>query len=221
MKFPIAIFFHARLSGNGVEFNHACGIFQEIIRDLGASGLTDVASEFTIGVNGEEADYMAACMMSPEKASVIQNPRDSIGELGTLHLIEEWVKTHPNHHVLYLHTKGALHSGSTKSTWTTWRHCMSNVVVWGWRSCVKDLSDGYDCVGPHLITPKKYPSLCSSSYFGGNWWWATSKHLSRLVPIDLKNWTRYAGEAWIGYANGQHVNFRPYADHFPMTLCGQ
>jgi hypothetical protein len=221
MKCPIAIFFHARLSGNGVEFNHATGIFQEIVHDIGASGLGEAASEFTIGVNGGDADYVAACMMSPEKANLVQNPIDSIGELPTLHLVEEWVKTHPNWYVCYVHTKGALHSGDTKVTWAMWRHCLSNVVIWGWLNCVKALDEGFDCAGPHYITPERYPSLCSSSYFGGNWWWATSKHLARLKPIDLKGWTRYAGEAWIGYVkDGRKMRVMPFANHFPMAGCG-
>lgn len=215
----LGVFLHMRLSGNGVELNHATEIFRELTRDIAESGLEAAADYYVIGSSGGEANYLAACEMAPKKAVVVENPLDSIAELPTLQLVHDWAKENPDAYAVYLHGKGSLHSGPTKSMWTTWRHCMSNVVIHSWRDCVKDLDDGFDCSGPHLITPEQYPSLCSSSYYGGNFWHATCKHICRLIPIDHKGWTRYSGEAWIGYANGAKIRWRARANHFPMTRC--
>jgi hypothetical protein len=222
VKPPLAIFFHSYLSGNGVEFGHASEIFLELTQAANASGLADAADEYVIGSSGGEANYIAACTMACPKATIVENPLDSIAELPTLQLAHDWAKANPTGRVWYWHLKGALHNAGTKTTWTIWRHCCSNAVIWGWRECMKGLNGGFDTAGAHWISPERYPSLCSSSYWGGNFWCATSKHLARLVPIDHINWSRYHGEAWIGYVpKGQNITPMKFANHFPMQGCGQ
>lgn len=205
-----------RLSGNGVEFNHASDIFQELTHAVKASGLEDALSEYVIGSSGGDANFSACCQMAPAKAKVVGNPEDGVAELPTLALLQDWAAKNTGH-VIYIHGKGSLHSGPTKPTWAAWRRCMSNVVIWNWQSCMKDLSDGFDCAGPHWLTPERYRGIVGSPYFGGNFWTAHTRHLRRLPKIDIHA-SRYEAEAWIGRTK-RKIACRPYASHFPMTHC--
>lgn len=215
---PIAIFYHIRTSGNGVDFDHATSIVQEQFRDVDKSGLLSAATEFYVGVNGGDADTCAVSMMAPEKANIIENPMEGCGELPTLFNLQQWLPTHEDWHVLYFHTKGALHHGGTKLTWASWRHCMANVVIWNWQMCVKDLNEGFDCAGAHWMTREKYPNIVGTPYFGGNFWWATAKYLSTLPTLSPFGPNRYEAEAWIGRSR-RKVFARGYRDHFPGAAC--
>lgn len=214
---PIAIWHHSYLSGGDPppDASHSLRIVIEQMTALEESGLSRSASEIHLCVNGSEADHIAVCCCAPEKARVIHHQSGHGSELPTLKLVQDWVKDHPGWYVLYHHTKGACYPGN--ELWRAWRLCMQHVVVDNWRQCVKDLDDGYDCVGAHWLTPQKYPDLMTSPYFGGNFFWATTKHLSRLDPIDMKA-SRWAAEAWLGYTK-ERILARGYANHFPGAAC--
>lgn len=183
------------------------------------SGLLAMTSCCTIAISGEEADYASACAMAPPEAQMVHNPPNGVAELPTIKLVQDFARHNPDFCILYIHTKGALHHGGTKSTWAAWRHCMSRVVIWGWQACVRDLTDGWDCVGAHWLTPRQYPSIVGSPYFAGNFWWATARHIRRLPPVDITA-GRYEAEAWIG-RSAKAPTARDYRPHFPGAICAQ
>lgn len=212
----LAVFFHMRLSGNGVELGHAIEIYQEILSACVQSGLLDAADEFVIGSSGGDANFIAACSMSPPKAKVVANAEDSVAELPTIKMAHEWSKAN-NGYVIYFHGKGSLHNGATKPTWEAWRRCMSNVVIWNWRACCKDLDQGFDAAGPHWLTTQQYPFIGATPYFAGNFWTANTRYLRTLPDVDIHA-NRYVAELWIGYGK-RKIAVRPYANHFPMNGC--
>ena len=93
--------------------------------------------------------------------------------------------------VLYAHTKGA-HRPAPSST--LWRRRMTEHAVGMWKQCVAALDAGYDCAGPHWITPDRWP--VPAPFFAGNFWWANLSYLRQLPAPGGAD--RYAAEQWIG-----------------------
>jgi hypothetical protein len=93
--------------------------------------------------------------------------------------------------VLYAHTKGA---GRPSPQSVLWRRRMTEHAVGWWERCAAALDDGYDCAGPHWITPDRFE--VPKPFFAGNFWWASLDFLRRLPPPGGPD--RYAAERWIG-----------------------
>jgi hypothetical protein len=93
--------------------------------------------------------------------------------------------------VLYAHTKGASNRAPSS---VLWRRRMTEHAVGLWDQCVAGLDDGYDCAGPHWITPEAFE--VPAPFFAGNFWWARLDFLRRLPPPGGPD--RYAAERWIG-----------------------
>jgi hypothetical protein len=133
--------------------------------------------------------------------------------------MQVWCASNPGYHVLYFHTKGAIHNGNP--VFEKWRQCMENVCVWRWRECLHKLDKGRDSAGSHWLAPEKYPVLRSASgnvsYWGGNFWWATSDFLNTLPQIDIMA-NRYEAEAWIG-RGPKRPSVHDFQPHFPMQGC--
>src|SRR6185503_15229977 len=91
---PLAVFYHCRLSGGDppIDFDHAYDIMADQMEALRDSGLSDAASHICVGVNGGDADFAAACLMSPGKAAVIGHTDSSVSELTTLQVLRDWLK---------------------------------------------------------------------------------------------------------------------------------
>lgn len=213
---PIAIFYHTYISGPGVPIDHGISIFQEQMLDMASSGLLSAASEFYIGVSGGEANASAVAMMAPEKAKIIEHGPETCAELPTLCAMQNWLPGHDDWACLYLHTKGALYKGHP--TWAAWRRCMMGVVVHSWKSCIRDLEQGFDAAGPHFLTPQAYPIIGNISYFGGNFYWATARYLATLPKLDPNGPSRWHAEIWIG-SGKRKIRARPYQSHWPMAGC--
>lgn len=221
----LSVWYHCRMSGGEphIELDRAVEIFQEQMQAYEKSGLLDAADEFYIGVNGGPADAAVAAMLAPAKAVIIEHPETARGEQPTMHRIQKWIQDNKDAYVCYAHGKGSCHSGPTKEGWDGWRKCMTRCVIWNWRTCCKDLDDGFDTVGAHWISPERYGThICSTPYWGGTYWFATSRYLLTLVPIAETAHTRpefYVAEAWIGYTSKNRILFRDYVNHWPGGNC--
>lgn len=213
---PLCIFYHTFLSGPTVDFDHGLSIYQEQLQALEKCGLLDAASEFYIGASGGEANTCAVSMLAPAKAIVFENAMDTCGELPTLCELQKWLPGHEGWAVLYFHTKGAQYKGNAH--YRAWRLCMEQVVLWNWKACVKDLEDGFDCCGPHWVTPQQYPSLMSFPYFGGNFWMATGRYLMTLPKVDAYGPSRWEAESFIGKSS-RKIRAMNRAPHWPGGNC--
>lgn len=211
-----AVFYHAYPSGPGVNINHGLSIVAEQLTSLDQSGLLAACDELYIGVSGGECNTCAVEMMAPEKAVVFGNAMDTCGELPTLYELQKWLPGHEGWAVFYFHTKSAQYEGN--AGYAAWRKCMMNVVVWGWRDCVKDLSEGFDCVGPHWLEPRKYPGLMDFPFFGGNFWAANADYLMTLPQLSPFGPSRHEAESWVGKCP-RKINVKPYANHWPGGNC--
>lgn len=194
---PIAVFYHCVLFGGNRNINahYAMGIIEGQMDLFRRSGLHDAASAFFVGVNGTEADAMAIKMICGKKAALTCHGRDASTEIPTMQMIRDWVPGHPSWNVLYFHPKGV----STPNRAIRWRKTMEHFLVEKWQDCVKILDSGKDACGCHWLTPEKYGSHIGSPFFGGTFWWATAKYLSRLPKLPPDLWKhRYEAEVWIG-----------------------
>ena len=93
--------------------------------------------------------------------------------------------------VIYAHTKGASREAPSS---VLWRRRMTEYTVGFWERCAAALDDGYDCAGPHWLTPDKFD--IPGPFFAGNFWWANLSFLRRLPPPGGPD--RYRAESWIG-----------------------
>lgn len=176
-----------------------------------------VAAEFsgqiTVSLVGPPIDRAAARVrLTSRLAELHSSPVDWIEtdtgfEQVTLSALRASIRSvPPDSPVLYAHTKGAYH----QSPWSeAWRRSMTRYVVTGWRQCVQLLADGYDTVGCHWLNPGDAPAPyeVKSSYYGGNFWWATASYLRRLPPPSETS--RYDAEAWIGLGEPRAFDLRP------------
>ena len=193
---PLAIFYHCVISGGerAIDPDYAINMMSHQMSALKESGLMAAASEFIVGVNGSEADAIAAACLCDDKATVVHHGKDSMTEIPTFQMMHEWAKQHPGWYVLYHHTKGV----SSRAA-DGWRNRMEESVIWGWEDCVRWLDAGYDCCGCHWLTPAQFPGSVATPFFGGAFYWAKSDYLTTLPPLPEPTWAnRYESEVWIG-----------------------
>jgi hypothetical protein len=93
--------------------------------------------------------------------------------------------------VFYAHTKGASRAAPSS---VLWRRRMTEHAVGMWKQCAAALDEGFDCAGPHWITPDRFE--VPKPFFAGNFWWARLDFLRRLPAPGGPD--RYAAERWIG-----------------------
>lgn len=85
--------------------------------------------------------------------------------------------------VFYAHTKSAHDPADINIQWRK-SMCYHNVVRW--QEAVSQL-ETHDAVGCHWV---------NDAMFGGNYWWATGRHIRTLPPLGYAN--RWQAEIWIG-----------------------
>jgi hypothetical protein len=212
---PLAIFYHTILSEGSVPIDteFACSIMAEQMAALKNSGLLDAASEFYIGINGDESDAQVARLFAPAKAKFLVHGRKATSEIPTMFALRSWLPTHADHYVLYHHIKGCSHPN--EPAYAAWRKRMERAVVWGWRNCVADLDRGLDSAGAHWLTPEQFPNLVKSPFWGGTFFWSTAKFLLTLPPLPPPTWAnRFAAESWIG-TGPRRPNVKDYCPGWP------
>lgn len=121
------------------------------------------------------------------EAQTKADPRLLLGkhglELDTLKLMQNEVKLFPGgERILYLHSKGAVHTGrhiaSKHRNRSQWRANMLKRVVENWNECVKVLDNK-----PHV--GYKFIKMRNKNHYCGNFWWSTSEHISsNRCPVE-------------------------------------
>lgn len=196
----IAVWYHCILSGGSIPVDTACAaaIMDEQMYALKRSSLLDSCDEFHVGINGGQADaQIARLFVRSYKANLIPHGEGSTSEIPTMMKLREWLPNHPDYYVCYHHIKGITHHDC--EPFATRRRDIEQAVIWGWIPCVEALGRGFDSCGAHWITPEKYPGWAPVPFWGGTFWWATSKYLMTLPPLPEPTWSnRFLAEHWIG-----------------------
>ena len=212
---PITIFYHVYMGGGciPVEQDNVWRIVSEQFNALISSELLASAKKLFVGVAGDDIQVAMVAELFKGYGEIFRAV--GVGELPTMKAMKDYAQQNPDHLILYIHTKGAIHNGS--AIYELWRKCMEKWVIFNWRKCVKDLERGYDTVGAHWLTPAKYSFIGPVPYWGGNFFWAQAKFMDELPAIDV-NADRYQAEVWIGKSK-RKPNVFDYARHFPMSGC--
>ena len=193
---PIALWFHARLSGLPVIGVHAQDIMREQFQCMTSSGLIDAANEVIVGCS--DSDRAEAEKIVPLKTIFVRLPEGARSELPTLAHLRAWLPGNPEAYVLYQHIKCATRPDSLCQAW---RRCMYHHLINRWHECVHRLNLGYESVGAHWLTPEQFPGLVRSPFWGGNFFWARASFLLTLPPLPSAAMSRedfYLAESWIG-----------------------
>lgn len=228
----LAIFYHVRLNGSraNIDQSKAIGVMQEQIQAMADSELLDYVDEFHVGSNGTDAESVPARLIAGPEAIFTAHGDDSndgfVGELPTLGLLQDWMPSHQDWRVLYLHTKGVTKPDDPFRR--AWRNCMMKVVVRNWKLCIYYLEGGMDMVGAHWLTNAKYPQKIGmgmpTPIWAGNFWWANVSYLMTLPPLIRKPIPGLDGmvaENWVGFskATPRVVDLAP---HWPtFEACQQ
>lgn len=102
----------------------------------------------------------------------------------TLHAVHEYAQAHPEHAVLYAHTKGSYNT-SPRQHW--WRQKMTEGFVKHWPDALAKL-DEHDVVGPRWTTNP-------APHFSGNFWMARCSYLTTLPACPETR--RHDAELWV------------------------
>lgn len=133
-------------------------------------------------------------------------------ELETLNIIRDFSISNPNSNVLYLHTKGLIHSVDKPVPLEIedWKDMMLYHLLDKNNQCI-DLLKRYDMVGANLQS--------NPTHFSGNFWWATTNHLKKLDKItDFHD--RHLAEWWLFTKEGKpfsmhNSNINHYTTRYP------
>jgi hypothetical protein len=201
-KKPIQIFFHVAQIGNWRS------IVQEQLSRLACSSLSKSMLYLNIRVLGNTPLDLSALSLPPEKIRIKYEGKDlNKYEYPTLHALWEECLTFEGN-VLYFHTKGVSSEEKyNKEAVQSWRKYMEYYCIDLWEEAVFLLNNS-DALGPSLSFDGR------DAFFGGNFWWATSRHIRKLPnPVHLINnyqgvVDRYIAEKWVCSIKGRFTNLR-------------
>jgi hypothetical protein len=208
----IAVWFHAKINGEGVPNpDAALEVAASQLDALKSSGLAEAMDSFDIGVNGTDSDALLLSVLTPGNPRFHVHGTKARSEIPTMNKLRESLE--PGWLVLYHHTKGITHPG--EELYEKWRLCMERGCVWNWQQCVKLLGLQYESVGCHWLTPEKWGAAVKSPFWGGTFWWAKSEYLMTLPPLPESSWAnRYEAESWIG-RGPRRPRILDFAPHWP------
>lgn len=113
---------------------------------------------------------------------------ENLYEKFALENFRTYIPTGTYYYLYYFHSKGVSHDPKTGAIYHQRRKNLDFFILVQHEICIFWLDNNYDAVGTTLSL---YPSL----HFSGNFWWTTSRHLSRL-PTTIRD-TYYAPEMYI------------------------
>jgi GR25 family glycosyltransferase involved in LPS biosynthesis len=193
-------------------FIHSCNMGTEESKEIltsilnAAKGIKELGS-IVINNIGKPLD-IPFYTSQDNRIKVINYSEDiKLFELPTLKLIHDFCRDNQNTKVLYLHTKGVSYS-NTLSNYTNmiqWRDMMLYFMCEKSEDCLRFL-DTRDTVGCNF---SEHPR----PHYSGNFWWATSKYLSKLSKEDLTD--KMSAEWWILSKNpSKYVAHNSGINHF-------
>ena len=123
-------------------------------------------------------------------------------ELHTLNELFSFCNYNPLSKVLYFHNKGSLNFNTLN---TNFRRALDCFILNP--HCIDALEKGYDTCGWRL-------SPLPHVHYSGNYWWATCKHINRLIPPTSPQFNRtFISLTGALYARNQRTTVLPSIDN--------
>jgi len=180
------------------------------IRALVNYGLYENLASLNIGFVGNSTnivlaqEYLALHGLTYNVAATAPGGWEQV----TLDPLYEMAVQDPDAYYVYAHTKGAANFAPVNDIW---RNGMTRVNIVDWQRAVQVLDEGYTTAGCHYYTINPDNP---NPFWGGNFWWATGKHIS-MLGICEKDY-RHRAEAWVGKINNDPF-YKPY-DLWPVGI---
>ena len=141
------------------------------------TGLYDKLDKIYLGLLGDYDTFLRSKLYTSwDKTQAIYFSRNKEEmEFPTLSELKNFSDSEEsNHKILYIHTKGVRYPNSLQHR--EWREYMEYFLIERHHICINDL-DNYTTVGVNYhIKPWKH--------YSGNFWWANSHHIKKLVHPD-------------------------------------
>lgn len=194
---PLDHFYHVYTVGQWTEpaTEHA--------KALVDSGLGGTLRGFFLGVVGPNGDEVTELFRDHGLDPYLRSRHAEGWEHVTLDAVKRHAAVNDGY-LLYAHTKSAHDQQDINLGWRK-DMCFQNVMRW--RECVGKLDEGFDIVGAHYIDDRPKHDGMGHRFFGGNYWWANSRHLRRLPELVYAS--RWCAEFWIGEADHTFHDMNP------------
>jgi hypothetical protein len=166
------------------------------IRALTNYGLYENLASLNIGFVGNPTnivmaqEYLALHNINYNVAATAPGGWEQV----TLDPLYEMAVQDQDAYYVYAHTKGAANFAPVNEVW---RNGMTRVNIVEWERAVQVLDEGYTTAGCHYY-PNNFDN--PNPFWGGNFWWATGKHIAMLGICE--NDYRHRAEAWVGKIHG-------------------
>jgi hypothetical protein len=176
-----------------IGYIHVCQIegwkrsFDMIFNCIQNFGLYDVIEEIRIGVISDSGLLIPDDRFNDAKIKIIYIGKSNEYERPTLlHMRDSSLKDGLECKYFYLHTKGLRHFGTDKENYVIdWIHLMLYWNIIKWKIALEKL-ENYNTYGCEEL---------KEIFYSGNYWWATSEHISKL-PDEIED--KYtAPEEWL------------------------
>ena len=181
---PVVIFYHVAQIGDWMN------IVNEQVSLLRTSGLYKKADRIMVTVLGSQPLELPSKMEIVHRSNNLQEY-----EIVTINKMLEFSKSCTStHYILYLHTKGVtkrMCNGVHGQYY--WRQLMNYWNVERHPDMIAALDKGYLTAGINLM---KNTWGIDSFHYSGNFWWASSAHLSTLAPLP-SHAQRWDAEFWL------------------------
>ena len=217
-QFPVHVVMHAAVDVES-QNDKVVNRFREVIVDLltasEQAGVYNIASSFTLNVVGSGFEQVRLLVHDElgdrfSKVEIVNLDRNvSNFEFSSVNFLLRSAKDLESRsieaHFLYIHTKGLHHHGDYTSKWH-WRKYMEFWTLRRHQDARGLLALGYDALGSNAIDFSAGAEIDSRIrvnpshgwHYSGNFWWATTSHLSRLPQLPenttVDHWTRCLAE---------------------------
>lgn len=157
------------------------------------SGLLLKLNAFYIVNTGEYIQSSQEIERDFPPAKVIYYSKDTMDfENSTIRLLHFFTKLHPDHKILYMHTKGISYTENHVffRGVQSWNNYMKHCLVDNYKKCLRLLKI-YDTVGTNFRPSEDG----NGQHFSGNFWWANADYIQKLPIEYLKD--KYHPEFWL------------------------
>lgn len=165
---------------------------------LKSSGLYDAADElyFLVADTEGNRDEVENLVKKFPKFSLEYEEANLGSEHRAIKKVQEIGNRSDEYNILYFHAKGVYNKYSNVierkeldqlriKGINCWTEMLTYFVVDKWRECVAKLNDGFDTAG----------AACHYRWWWGNFWWASSRHVKKLIKFE--GGTRWYCESWL------------------------
>lgn len=200
---------------------HICTVgdkWEEIVADqvntIVTSGLYAATTAIYISVVGKDAmEWKPPHSIAGKTVIKHQSLDASCYERTAIRVMQTEFTADKPSNILYLHSKGVTKKGIEYAYTIDWRKYMEYYLVENYRNCLEVLAT-YDTCGVNWYH-------LPSHHYRGNFWWATSAHLSKLKDV-VPGADYFAPELWLASVVPKAWSFHDsrvvhYTNPYPRT----